>query len=160
MMQIQMLSEEAEKIEQHVQMIDQQINELQEIRKSVEGIKSGKDNQEILANLGKGIFIKAEVKSKELLVNIGKDVIIKKSPEETIQIIDNQLIRLNEGKEELIARIHDIQLQVQELLGRARNSGNSKEQKKDNLGQHNCEGDCDCGEDCEGECGDDCKCKA
>lgn len=155
MMQIQMLSEEAEKIEQHVQMLDQQANELQEIRKSIEGIKNTSGNQEILANLGKGIFVKAEVKSKELLINIGKETIVKKTPEETIGIIDNQLLRLTEGKQELISRIQEIQQQVQGLLIQARKSDSKSNHEHDECECEDCEGECDCNGDCkceENEC--------
>jgi len=158
MMQIQMLSQEAEKIEQHIQLMDQQGNELQEIRKSLEEIKSGPEKQEILANLGKGILIKAEVKSKELFVNIGRDVVIKKSPVETLEIIDNQLLKLGEGREELIKRIQDIQQQVQQLLIQARASDKCDLENHQHSDECGCEDDCECENDCEGSCGEDCKC--
>ena len=68
-MQMQMLGQEAEKIEQQVQMIDQQNMELMAVRESVAAMKDNK-NKEILANLGKGIFVKADIKDENLFVNV------------------------------------------------------------------------------------------
>ena len=54
-----------------------QINEMNSVKETLEMIKSGKET-EILANLGKGIFVKADLreKDKNLFVNVGKEVIV------------------------------------------------------------------------------------
>ena len=160
-MRINMLGQEAEKTEQQIQAIDQQINELNSVKDSLNGIESN-NGGEILAHLGKGIFVKAELKEKDLYVNVGKEIVMKKSIAETLKIIENQGKLLLEGKEELIAKIQNIQEKMQEFMEAGQASigekgstcssdcscGHEHEEDKE------CDGNCDCEEPCE-----DCKSK-
>lgn len=125
-LKMQMLGQEAEKIEQQIQAIEQQTAELQAVRESLEAIKEGKQ-KEMLANLGKGIFIPAEIKEKELLVNVGKSILIKKNPEETLKIIGEQIKKLIDGKNGFVLKIENLQEEMQQLLLEMQ-----KEQKKEN----------------------------
>jgi len=151
-MKMQMLGQEAEKIEQQVQMIDQQNMELMAVRESVAAMKENK-NKEILANLGKGIFVKADIKDENLFVNVGKDVLVKKNPDETIKIIDEQLVKLTAGKEQFIGRIGELQEEMQNLLLEAQKFQRASGEKH----EHECSGceneNCECEEPCE-----DCEC--
>jgi prefoldin alpha subunit len=81
----------------------------------------------MLANLGKGIFIPAEIKEKELLVNVGKSILIKKNPEETLKIIGEQIKKLIDGKNGFVLKIENLQEEMQQLLLEMQ-----KEQKKEN----------------------------
>ncbi len=155
-MQMQMLGQEAEKLDQQMQMIDQQSIELAAVRDSIVSIKesSGKEKEtEILANLGKGIFVKADLKEKNLYINIGKDVIVRKTPDETLKIIDEQTKKMAEGKMAMTERIQQLQLEMNNLLMKAQ-----KEQGGENSHGHNhssCgDADCECEEPCE-----DCECE-
>jgi prefoldin alpha subunit len=150
-MRVQMLGQEAEKIEQQIQLFDGQITEFNAVRESLESIQNNAE-KEILANLGKGIFIKAEIKNKDLYVNVGKDVIVKKDIPSALKIVDEQSRKLLEGKEELIERIAQIQEKMQEMIG-GMNLGHACSDKEcDCEHDHECDGDCDCEEPCE-----DCK---
>jgi prefoldin alpha subunit len=149
LMKMQMIEQEATKLDQQLQMMDQQIQELIAIKASIEAISTTKE-KEILASLGKGIFIKAEIKSQDLMVNTGKDIFIKKTPSETMQIIDSQVKRLEAGKEEFTNKIIELQSQMQVLMEYM-----NKENKHNKEHAHGC-GDeaCECEEPCE-----DCECK-
>lgn len=147
-MRMQMLGQEAEKIEQQIQTIDQQIAELAAVMESIQAIKDGKQ-KEILANLGKGIFVRAEIKDTELLVNVGKEVIVKKTVEDTIAVIENQTNKLMAGKEGLIGKISEMQATMQDLLLEAQKAGGHSHQHSGCCG----DGDCQCEEPCE-----DCTC--
>jgi len=148
-LKVQMLGQEAEKVEQQIQMIDQQISELNAVRESLESLKKDK-NKEILANLGKGIFIKAVIKEEDLFVNVGKEIILKKSFDETLQVIEAQNAKMISGKQELIERIQQLQEEMQEIM--------NEMQDKKLLGHehsHECDNEeCECEEPCE-----DCKCE-
>jgi prefoldin alpha subunit len=154
-MQVQMLGQEAEKIEQQIQLFDGQITEFNAVKESLEAIDSkDNDKKEILANLGKGIFIKADIKDKELYVNVGKEVVVRKDIKSTLKVVDDQVRKLLEGKEELIERIGQIQEKMQELMSRM-NTGNetgcegcSDEECKHNHAEEECDGNCDCEEPC------------
>jgi prefoldin alpha subunit len=150
-MRMQMLGQEAEKIEQQIQSIDQQMSEMNAVKESIQAINDGKQ-KEILANLGKGIFISAEIKSKELLVNIGKEIILKKTPEETVRIIDDQNKKLMAGKEQFIERIQELQVNMQELLMQAQNQAGEHSHEHAHAGCG--DEDCKCEEPCE-----DCECE-
>ncbi len=156
-MQVQMLGQEAEKLEQQMQIMEQQINELTAVRESIVAIKESNSdekekNTEILANLGKGIFVKADLKEKNLYINIGKDVIVKKSPEDTIKIIDQQLEKLSAGKESLMERIQQLQIEMNNILQRARKEEESSRNSHQHAQEHHCEDEeCECEEPCE-EC--------
>jgi len=148
-MKMQMLGQEAERIEQQIQMIEQQVAEMSAVRESVEIIKEGK-NKEVLANLGKGIFVRADLREKDLLVNVGKEVIVKKTPDETIKVIDDQIKRLIMGKQQFIERINELQNDMQKMLLQMQ-----KEHSQSGEHSHKCENeDCECEEPCE-----DCSCE-
>ena len=148
---MQIIEEEARQIEMQIEMIDQQSTELVQISKSLEQLWSKEESPEFLANLGKGIFIKAKALEKELFVSIGKGTVVKKTPKEAIEIIKTQLKRASETKSEFMSRINALQVDMQKLV---------EEAEKSETGKEHHHKDCDCGENCEGEeCGDDCKCE-
>ena len=153
-MKVNMLGQEAQKIEEQIQIIDQQTAELMAVKASIKELSNAKGKSEVLANLGKGIFVKADVNEKQLLVNVGKDIIVKKTPKETIAIIDDQIGKMNAGKEQFIERIQSLQEEMQNVL---------LEVQKGQAHKHdeNCKHDCECeNEDCECEepC-DECECE-
>ena len=141
---------------QQMQMIDQQTIELAAVRESIVSIKessAGKE-KEILANLGKGIFVKADLKEKDLYVNIGRDVIVKKTPDETIKIIDEQNKKMADGKAVMMERIQQLQVEMNELLMQAQKA-QAAEGGHNHEHAHGC-GDEDC--ECETPC-EDCECE-
>jgi len=150
LMRMQVIEEEARQIEMQIGMIDQQSNELIQISKSLEQLWIKEENPEFLANLGKGIFVKAKALEKEIFVSIGNGTVVKKTPEEAVEIIMTQLRRASETKSEFMSRINELQIEMQKLAEEA-----GKDDKSHN------EEECSCGEECkcEEECGDDCKCK-
>lgn len=147
-MQINMMGQEAQRLEQQIQVIDQQIMELNAVRESLQAISTSNGKAEILASLGKGIFVKADLKDKEVFVNVGKDVIIKKTPEETLKVIEHETTRMIEGKDMFISKIQEIQDQMQSMMEEMQNRAPSTEHT------HSCGEDCECEEPCE-----DCACE-
>ena len=82
-MRIQMAEQEAEQFNKQIELIDQHVSEMREIEEALEKIQE-KDTKEILANLGKKIFIPVEIKDKTLIVEVGNKTFVKKSiPERT-----------------------------------------------------------------------------
>jgi prefoldin alpha subunit len=150
-MRINMLGQEAEKIEQHMQAIEQQIQELSMVKQSIEAIREGKQS-EILANLGKGVFVRTEIKSKELFVNIGKEVIIKKTPDETSKIIEEQIDKMIEAKTELMKKIENLQEQMKIIIHEAEKNQCEGSEQSANIREknHKCKHpNCECDYDCE-----------
>jgi len=132
-MQLSMLQQQAEKIEEQIKMINQQILEIEALREALDKLETSKD-KEILASMGKGVFIKAEVKSKDVLVNVGNNIIVKKTPEETKQIISHQIGQLAEFKQQFMIQLQDTQMQLQDLVMSAQAS-----QGQGHVHDENCE---------------------
>lgn len=133
LIKLSMIEQEAQKLEERITIFNSQIQEMNAIKKCLEEIENKNINDkdgEILSNLGKGIFIKTEIKSKDLFVNVGKNIVIKKNTKETVKILDDQLKKLSLGKEETTNRIIKLQVEMQNLIQEAQ-----KEQEKERKGE-------------------------
>ena len=106
-----MLEQEATKFQQQMELVDQQILELQNLYNGLEELDKSKE-MELLANLGKNIFIKTEVQSKELLVDVGNKTFVKKNIPETLRVIAEQLEKLMEAKNMIILKLSMMLLRV------------------------------------------------
>jgi len=109
LMKLSMLEKQAGKIQEKMEVINQEILEFEKIKGSLDELKGKK---EILANLGRGIFVNCEIKDKEMLVNIGSNVVLKKSIDETKKIIDKQISELERIKDNLEKEIEKISLEL------------------------------------------------
>jgi len=144
-----MLGQEAEKLEQQMQILEQQSQELSGVKDSLLEIAKDK-KKEILANLGKGIFAKATLMDDDLFVNVGKEVLVKKTREETIKVIDEQIVKLSMGQQEITQKIGELQEEMQKLLMGMQQDATSK----DHTEKHCSHEDCECEEPCA-----DCECE-
>lgn len=116
-----MLQEEGKRIEEQISLVNGQLLEFEQLLDGLERIEKDK-NGEILAGLGKGIYVKSEIKEKELFVNIGNGVVLKKSNSETRKIIEKQIVQLDEVKQHLLNEIEKINLQLHFLVEMIRKS--------------------------------------
>lgn len=106
-----MMQQEAEKIEEQINAVNQQMQELEKIKTSVENLEN-----EVLAPLGRGIFFKAEKKEDSLYVNVGENIVVKKSRKDTSELIQQQMMKLAEMKNILLSEIEKINLEMQEII--------------------------------------------
>ena len=113
-LQISLLEEEAKKIEEEILTIDKQILEFKSLLESLEEIKKA-EKKEILASLGKGVFIKTELKEKNFFVNVGGGVVVKKKHDETKKIIEKQIRELEELKKNLVKELEKIDFSLKKL---------------------------------------------
>lgn len=134
-----LLNQEISKIDEQTKIIEEQEKEFSSVKESLKNLEKN-PHAEILASLGKGIFIKTKVSEKELHVNVGREILVKKNIAETISIIEEQLEKLKNHKENLTIRVADIQQELRGIL----ESASSRFQ----------DSECDCASDC----GDNCKC--
>ena len=98
--------------EQQIQMIYQQLQSVEQVLQEISTLKLGideiKKDKEIMAPLGRGIFAKAKLISEELLVDIGEKNYVKKSPQETKNLIEEQIEKLEKVKTELELELEKI----------------------------------------------------
>jgi prefoldin alpha subunit len=113
--QMQVLEQEAEALNQQLQLIEQNLSEIKDLGSSLEEIEK-KDNKEILVNIGKKIYLPVEIKDNNLLVEIGKGNFVKKTSSETKKIIDEQIEKLIIGREEITARLDELQQKANDIM--------------------------------------------
>ena len=144
-----------EELEQKFRIFEKQIIQIQEQLRAVEqavldlsqinlGLDElvGKTNEEIMAPIGKGIFVKAKLISEELTVDVGGGSLVKKNIPDTKKMIQEQIQKLNGMKIELEGGLNKINDELTQTMIQG--------QKK--------EGECECGDDCKCEEEDNCGC--
>jgi prefoldin alpha subunit len=114
-MQIQMMEQETQQLNQQLQLIDQNVSEMQELELSLEEIDK-EDSKELLANLGKGIYIPVEIKDKKLIVEVGKKNFVKKTIPQAKEIIKDQLEKLVAAKAQTMERLGALQTEINGLM--------------------------------------------
>jgi len=129
---IQMMEQEVNQLNEQLKLIDQNIIDMNELKESLDEIaKGGKD---ILANLGKRIYIPVEIKDKNLIVEVGKGNFVKKSIEDTKAISEDQIQKLNEAKTQIMGKLDELQGEMTILFGelqKAQMAAQSDNKKKD-----------------------------
>ena len=100
MIKFSMFEQQMQQIYQQLQMIEQGIIELANLNLGLDDLNGQKD-KEILAPFGRGIFIKTKLLSEELIVDIGSKNFVKKSISDGKKLIQEQIKKLEEVKEEL-----------------------------------------------------------
>ena len=115
MIQMQMLQQEAEGLNQQLQLIQKNISEMQELGLSLEEIDKN-ENSEILANIGKNIYLPVEIKDRNLFVEVGKGNFVRKTILETKKVVDEQIKKFVVGREEIEKRLEELQQEVNELM--------------------------------------------
>ena len=95
-----MLEQQLQQLQQQMQAVERGITELQSLDLGLDEINGSKD-KEILAQIGKGIFIKAKVLSEDLTVNVGDNNFVKKNVAETKTLIQDQIRKLKEVEMQL-----------------------------------------------------------
>ena len=103
---------------------------MREIEEALEKIQE-KDTKEILANLGKKIFIPVEIKDKTLIVEVGNKTFVKKSIPETKSLISDQLEKLTNARVQILGRLEELQEEMQNMINEIQN--------QEKLSEHNFE---------------------
>ena len=100
--------------EQQIQQLQQQLQAVEEAIMDMNSLNQGLDEvkdsvgKEILAPLGRGIFVETKLISDKLTVDIGGKNFVKKTIPETQEIIETQTKKLHKIKEELDEKIEEI----------------------------------------------------
>lgn len=116
--QLSMLEQEMNALAEKVQIIDQHILELQGLYFSLQELDKSKE-KEILANLGKNIFVKTEIKEKKLLVDVGSKIFVKKDIPETLKIVEEQVSQLENAKNQVMGKLQELKIQVDNIIEQA-----------------------------------------
>lgn len=119
MFRLRVFEQQIRQINSQIQAIEQAVLDLNNLIYGLEELK-GKTDKEILAPLGKGIFVKAKLISEKLLVDVGDKNLITKDIEGTKDIIKEQLIKLEEAKTELNKALEEINSEMMSMAEKIR----------------------------------------
>lgn len=116
-------------MQQQTTLIDQQLSELQILEKNIDELKNVQQDNEILSQVGQGIFLKSKIKNnEELFIDIGSKMVLKKSPEEAKEIIKKRLEQVMKVRNlimrelnGLLLNIQFLEKQIQEKVNKSRN---------------------------------------
>lgn len=102
-----MLHQQSQEAEKQLGFIDEQINELEVFSKSLDYMDKSKE-KEVLASLGKGVFVKSELKDEKLFVDVGAGVFVRKTPTETRKAIEGQLKKFQNARIQIAGQLETL----------------------------------------------------
>ena len=110
-----MFERNMELLGQQSQLVEKNIIDLNSLNFDMDEIKNsvGKD---VLAPLGRGIFVKTKLVSDEMIVDVGSKNFVKKSVPETKKIIKEQIEKLNQVKKELENEAEEIDKEMADMF--------------------------------------------
>jgi len=100
MIKFQMYEQQIKQVQQQLEAVENAISEMTSLNLGLMEIKGSKD-KEILASVGKGIFVKAKILSEKLTVDVGGKNFIGKDVDSTKKLIEKQIKKLENIKQEL-----------------------------------------------------------
>jgi len=141
MYKFSMYEQQIKHLQQQLQAIEQSVFDLQEIHLGLDDLK-GKEGEEIMAPLGRGIFVKAKLLSENLVVDIGEKNFVTKNIDSTKKMISTQLEKLKEVGKEIDLEMRRLSEEIASVVGDAQNKNNCGcEEHSENC---SCEDECDC----------------
>jgi len=144
-------------INEQLQAIEQAILDMSRINLGLDEIPNNKD-AEVLAPIGRGIFVKAKIISEELTVDVGEGTYVKKTIPETKEIIVEQIERLKMMKEQLEEELEKINEEITQTMEEAQKNKTlelpGKEYSEGHKNSHSEDEDehpegCKCEDDCD-----------
>ena len=124
--QINVYRQEAEIIQQQIELIRASIAEVDALFNTLDDIE-GKDSIEAFVPVGAGSFVKGELKNTdEIIVSIGSGIAVKKDAEGARKILSGQKEELNNSMDKMLANLQQVtdvagslQVQAEQLAAAA-----------------------------------------
>ena len=115
MLKLGMFEQQIQQLQQQLQAVEQGIVELTSLNFGLDELKNG-EGKEVLSPIGRGIFVKTKLVSEELTVDVGGKIFVKKSIPETKIVIEGQIKKLNEIKEDLDKNLEKINQELRKTI--------------------------------------------
>ena len=112
---LSLFEQQIRQMQAQVQAVEQGILELSSLKINLDELKNSKD-KEILASVGRGIFIKSKVLSDNFIVDVGNKILVKKTIPETQNIIGEQIKKLDGAKKELEDNIEILSNEIRKII--------------------------------------------
>ena len=102
-------------LQEQMKSVDEGILDLENLNSGLDELKENKE-KEILAPIGRGIFIKSKIISDDLMVDIGGGNFVKRDIEKTKELLVKQINKLAEVKEELNNAMENLNAELNNLM--------------------------------------------
>ena len=122
---LSMFEQQIQQLQQQLQAIEQGIIEMNSLNLGLDEL-IGSEGKEVFTPIGRGIFAKTKLLSEELTVDVGGKNFVKKTIPEAKKIIDEQIKKLEDVKEEMNGNMEKINEEVLKIISEAK----EKEEKK------------------------------
>lgn len=123
-----MFEKQIQELQQQIEAVERGIVELNSLNFGLDELVNS-EGKEIFAPLGKGIFVKAKLLSEELNVDIGGGNFVKKNIPETKELIEEQIKKLGQIKQELENNLEQLGEELTQMMNEIQNKQNSHNHK-------------------------------
>ena len=106
---------ESKSLEEKSQIIEQQMIELERFKEVLNDLEKTHD-EEILAQIGKGVYAKSKLIDDKFFIEVGAGVFVRKDLEETKEVVEEQMKRLGEMRIEIGIESEDINEKLRDLI--------------------------------------------
>ena len=102
-------------VQEQLAAVEQAILDMSQIEFGLDDLK-GKVNEEIMAPVGRGIYVKAKMLSEDLVVDVGGRNFVKKDIDSTKELIRGQVKNLENIKNELNKELDGINEEITQIM--------------------------------------------
>ena len=106
---------EIRNLQDQLNAVERAILDMASINEGIEDLK-GKEEKEILAPVGRGIFAKTKLLSEILTVEVGEGVFVEKSIEDTKKLIEKQKEKMLNAQKEIESQLDKVNHEVTETM--------------------------------------------
>jgi len=122
-----MLRGQSEEIEKQIGFVSEQVQEMEIFLEGLNEL-AGSDKEEILANLGRGVYVKANrLKEEKLFVEVGAGIMVRKTPAEAKGVVEGQLKKFKEAEVQLKGQLEQYADEFREMLGKVQEMREEKD---------------------------------
>lgn len=107
MQKFMMFEQQIKQLQEQMKAVNNVVVELQSLHLSLDDLREG-SGKAILASVGRGIYAKAKLESEDLLVDVGGGNFVKKNLDESKELIQGQIDKLEEIKGDLDTSMQQI----------------------------------------------------
>ena len=112
---LSMMEQQMQQLQQQFESVERGITELESLNLGLDDM-NGSEGKEILAQVGKGIYVKAKIISEKLTVNVGENNFVSRSIPETKEMILSQIKKLKDVRIELENNIDSINSEFSKVV--------------------------------------------
>ena len=102
--QAYLLEKQVQELDENFAAIENELLDLKRFEEGIDVLDKSKE-QNIISSIGKGVYAKAELSDRELFVEVGKGLIVKKSHKETKELIEKQVKKLEEARDQISGKL-------------------------------------------------------